>query len=223
MPTDAPTTHDLPAIPTLRASLDARAAPVARAWLDAALTVVRRPGGAAAGTKSETPPSLEQALAAAGRVCGRGPLPAPLTEWTIDDATRCLLLHEARVDAAGAERLYRRGDAAERRAVLRALPYLPVGADAVPLLEDALRTNDTRLIAAAVGPYAARHLGGHAWRHAVLKCVFTGVSVSAVAGLAERADAELGRMLWDYARERTAAGRDVPADVDLILALLPER
>ncbi|MEV6790678.1 EboA domain-containing protein [Streptomyces sp. NPDC051320] len=223
MPTDAPTTQDLPAIATLRAALDARAAPVARAWLEAALAVVRRPSGPASATGSETPLSLEQALAAAGRVCGRAPLPDPLAGWTVDDATRCLLLHEARVDAAGAERLYRRGDAAERRAVLRALPYLPVGAEAVPLLEDALRTNDTRLVAAALGPYAARHLGDHAWRHAVLKCVFTGVPVRAVAGLAARADAELGRMLADYARERTAAGRDVPADVDLILALLPER
>lgn len=47
----------------------------------------------------------------------------------------------------------------------------------------------------------------------MLKCVFTGVPLSVVAGLDDRADAELTRMMTDYARERTAAGRDVPADV----------
>ena len=45
--------------------------------------------------------------------------------------------------------------------------------------------------------------------------------VSAVAELAERArgDAELARMLGDYATERTAAGRPVPDDLHRLLAL----
>ncbi|MGE6735924.1 EboA domain-containing protein, partial [Streptomyces sp. NPDC059900] len=90
-----------------------------------------------------------------------------------------------------------------------------------PLVEDALRTNDTRLVAAAVGPYAARHLPPHDWRHAVLKCLFTGVPLDAVCELDRRAhaDAELARMLDDYAGERTAAGRTVPGDLHRVLAL----
>ncbi|WP_344295302.1 EboA domain-containing protein, partial [Streptomyces synnematoformans] len=137
------------------------------------------------------------------------------------DAVRVLILHAARADEQVAARVYDRGDAAERRAVLRALPHLGLGPGAVPLVEDALRTNDTRLVAAALGPYAAAHLGDHAWRQAVLKCLFTGVPADEIAGLAERAagDAELARMLADYARERTAAGRAVPADLDRILDL----
>ncbi|MBR7679119.1 EboA domain-containing protein, partial [Streptomyces daliensis] len=90
---------------------------------------------------------------------------------------------------------YEHGSAEERRAVLRALPHLPFAArpDALPLVEDALRANDTSLVAAAVGPYGAAHLDPHAWRHAVLKCLFTGVPLEAVAGLETRArgDAEL--------------------------------
>lgn len=76
-------------------------------------------------------------------------------------------------------------------------------------------------MAAAVGPYAAAHLDPHAWRHAVLKCLFTGVPLTAVARLDERAlgDAELARMLRDFAAERTAAGREVPADLRTALAL----
>ncbi|MET8677366.1 EboA domain-containing protein [Streptomyces sp. NPDC004647] len=137
------------------------------------------------------------------------------------DAARVLLLHAARPDAGTVTRLYTHGTAAERRAVLLALPYLGLGADAVPLVEDALRANDTRLVAAAVGPYAAQYLPAHAWRHAVLKCLFTGVPVAAVGGLGRRArdDAELARMLTDYARERTAAGRPVPDDLHRVLAL----
>ncbi|WP_169790905.1 EboA domain-containing protein, partial [Streptomyces pathocidini] len=88
-------------------------------------------------------------------------------------------------------------------------------------VEDALRANDTRLIVAAVGPYAARHLDAHAWRHAVLKCLFTGVRTAAVAGLEDRArgDTELARMLTDFADERTAAGRPIPPDLHHVLTL----
>ncbi|MGW0735670.1 EboA domain-containing protein [Streptomyces sp. NPDC002851] len=137
------------------------------------------------------------------------------------DAVRVLLLHTARADTDTLARLYRQGTAAERRAVLLSLPHLLSGPEALSLTEDALRTNDTRLVAAAVGPYAADHLDAHTWRHAVLKCLFTGVPVDAVAALEQRArgDAELARMLRDYAAERTAAGRPVPGDLHRVLAL----
>ncbi|WP_346166556.1 EboA domain-containing protein [Streptomyces javensis] len=139
------------------------------------------------------------------------------------DAARFLLLHTVRPEATALARLYEHGTAAERRAVLHALPHLrhlAPGA-ALPLVQDALRSNDTRLIAAAVGPYAAEHLPAHAWRHAVLKCLFTGVSLDAVADLAVRAagDQELARMLHDYAAERIAAGRAVPEDHDRAFSL----
>ena len=127
-------------------------------------------------------------------------------------------------------RLYDHGDAAERRAVLLALPALDaaartnsIGDGALPIVRDALRTNDTRLVAAALGPYAATHLDDDAWRQAVLKVLFTGVPVEEVAGLADRADAELARMVRDYAAEREAAGRVVPPDARTVLALAEGR
>ncbi|MET8447957.1 EboA domain-containing protein [Streptomyces sp. NPDC005209] len=158
-------------------------------------------------------PGWELRFAEAGRRCG----PA-------DDA-RVLLLTAARPDPADLTRLYSQGTAAERRAVLLALPLLETDpAHGVPLVEDALRTNDTSLLAAALGDYAARHLQAHTWRHAVLKCLFTGVPVSRVAGLASRSrgDGELARMLRAYAAERTAAGRAVPDDLHHVLALTKE-
>jgi hypothetical protein len=157
-------------------------------------------------------PVLEMRFAEAGRHC-RG----------AEDVARLLLLHAVQPDEAALTRLYARGTATERRAVLQALPHLPrlKPAAALPLVEDALRTNDTRLVAAAVGPYAAEHLGAHAWRQAVLKCLFTGVPLDQVTDLERRAagDDELARMLADYAAERSAAGRPVPADLILALRL----
>ncbi|MFC9887288.1 EboA domain-containing protein [Streptomyces pilosus] len=178
----------------------------ARAWLDQALDEATAHPGA------HGPISVwELRLAEAGRRCG----PAHA------DAARVLILHAAHADADALTRVYFQGTADERRAVLHALPHLLTGADALPLVEDALRTNDTRLVAAALGPYAARHLDAHAWRHAVLKCLFTGVALDHVADLDRRArgDNELARMLGDYAEERTAAGRPVPADLHRVLAL----
>ncbi|WP_229843144.1 EboA domain-containing protein [Streptomyces tanashiensis] len=144
-----------------------------------------------------------------------GPDPA------LGEATRIQLLQA--LPGTGAElasvlmELYDGGDTAERIAVLRALPLLDqagrVEAHAKGLVEDALRTNDARLVAAAVGPYAARRLDQEQWRQAVLKCVFLGVPLDVVAGLARRRDPELDRMFAAFAAERIAAGRQVPADV----------
>lgn len=195
-----------PPLDALRTHLTAHLDDAARAWLDRALQeAAERPDG------HRPHPAWELRLAEAGRRCG--PEHA--------DAVRVLLLHTARADADTLVRVYRQGTADERRAVLHALPHLVPDPACLPVVEDALRTNDTRLVAAALGPYAARHLDAHTWRHAVLKCLFTGVPVDEVAGLERRApaDAELARMLTDYAAERTAAGRPVPEDLYRVLAL----
>jgi hypothetical protein len=199
-----------------RKELDAQLPDAARAWLDEALSEAAH----AAETPQAAPspyaaPAWELRFASAGRHCGQDHA----------DAVRTLLLAEARADSATLTRLYHQGTAAERRAVLLALHPLVGSPETLPLVEDALRTNDTRLVAAAVGPYAAAHLDPHSWRHAVLKCLFTGVPVDAVAGLRNRAagDGELARMLADYAAERTAAGRDVPPDLNRVLTLTGEQ
>ncbi|RPK88822.1 EboA domain-containing protein [Streptomyces sp. ADI98-10] len=203
-----------------RKELDAELGGAARAWLDEALAEAAHdaarteathdaPGPEATGPC--TSPPWELRYAAAGRHCG----------LEHADSVRSLLLVEARASLPSVTRLYEQGTAAERRAVLLTLHRLDLGDTAVPIVEDALRANDTRLVSAAVGPYAADHLDPHAWRHAVLKCLFTEVPVAAVARLSHRArgDAELARMLGDLAAERTAAGRTVPEDLRTVLAL----
>jgi hypothetical protein len=203
-------------------------------WLAQALAAVRR-----------DPRAVDEAFPQAGRRVGRDPLrpgsdPAGTAHGTADDAARAALV-VALAEAYGPDALafadhlvvlYRDGDTAERRGVLRGLdaltasaagplpgPVIAVGRD---LAGDALRANDTSLVAAAVGPFAAVHLDQHTWRHAVVKLVFQQTSLDAVADLDRRADGELARMATDLAAERRAAGRPVPDDLARIAAVPPD-
>jgi hypothetical protein len=100
-------------------------------------------------------------FAEAGDRVGREPLDAGARAdgWTLDDAARTLLLRALRERVADVlDGLYQSGGADERRAILRALPYLPVGDRAVHLVQDALRSDDPILVAAALGPYATAYL-----------------------------------------------------------------
>lgn len=189
-------------------ALEERVSPEALAWVRESVAEIET-----------DPAAVRIRFPMAGRKAGRGPLdpdasPDDVHAWTIDDAARTLLLVALgdRVEAELAD-LYRFGDAAERRGLLRALPYLPVGDRAMGIVDDAIRTNDTRLVAAALGPYATEHLDDAAYDQAVLKCVFIGVPIAPLDGLPARATAETARMLAAFVHERVAAGRDIPAEV----------
>jgi hypothetical protein len=189
----------------------------ARAWTTAARRRI-----------SADPREISVLFPAVGRMCGREVL---LDGTRVDDEVRALLL--TWVPLAGADlaelltQLYWHGDGDEKRAVIRALDSLDdadheLGDRVLPLIADALRTNDTRLIGAALGEYAARRLDDVGYRQGVLKFVFCEIPLAKIAGLDRRADEELARMLADFARERIAAGRSVPADVWPIIARFPD-
>ncbi|MBR8740973.1 EboA domain-containing protein [Nocardiopsis sp. MG754419] len=185
---------------------------------------------------AERPSRIAVLFPAVGRRVGRGAGPSGDPTGTLgptlEDLARAELLRvlvralppeEAAVETAD---LYGYGDADEKRAVLHGLHLLdaedPEAASTVRgLLADALRTNDTRLVAAASASGAQALLDDHAWRQTVLKCLFVGVPLRLVAGLDARADAELARMCADFAEERSAAGRPVPPDVRLVLDRFP--
>ncbi|MFF7174899.1 EboA domain-containing protein [Streptomyces pseudovenezuelae] len=194
--------------PALSAVLDASA----RAWTDEATAAIAADASA-----------IRRLFPAARRRCGHSRLNE---HWTVDEAARAVLLTalplrgQALADEVAA--LHRHGDPAEQRAVLRTLPLLDLGELALPLVREALRGNDTTLIEAALGPYAARHLPDPEYRQAVLKCVFCEIPLDRVHGLGTRADRELARMLADFAHERIAAGRDVPHDIRPVVRAFPD-
>lgn len=199
------------------------------------MTIVDQPWLVEAEARIRADPAAVRTLfPAVGRKVGRAALragsdPSGLVHGTVDDLARSQLLAVLAEVLDGAELaaevadLYRYGDDAERRGVLRGLAGLP--ASIVPtgldVVKDALRANDIRLVAAAMGEFGARHLDDHGWRHGVLKCLFVGVPLAAVAGLDRRTDVELLRMVADYAQERRAAGREVPADAARLLEAHP--
>ncbi|MPY55930.1 EboA domain-containing protein [Streptomyces spongiae] len=157
------------------------------------------------------PQFIESVFPAVGRRCGR---------TAADDVRAALLLslpQRGQDLASAVTRLFRLGDAAEQRAVLKALPYLEdadpsFGALGLALVQEALRSNDTTLVEAALGPYAI-HLDPHAFRQAVLKCLFCEIPLTGAPGYPDRVDDELLRMLNVFAQERIAAGRPVPAGI----------
>ncbi len=134
--------------------------------------------------------------------------------WTVDDAARALLLAAlGRPPSADLADLYRHGDAAERRGVLRALSVLALG-DAAAGSGRGRRPHERhpadrgRARAVRAEPSTTPR-----WTHAVAEVRVQRRAVAALPGLPERATPGLARILAAYAHERIAAGRDVPAEV----------
>lgn len=182
------------------------------------------------GELSADPTRIARLFPAAARRTARGDLglaDADGRAVLAEDAVRVELFLAAMTSLAPEQReaeaaaLYRFGDADEKRATLLGLGSAGDLFSSIAILEDALRTNDTRLVAAAMGPHAAR-LDGGTWRQGVLKCLFVGVPFEAIAGLDVRADPDLADMIARYAHERVAAGRDVPTDVWRVLDRFPD-
>jgi hypothetical protein len=145
--------------------------------------------------------------------------------WTIDDAARCALLLQAaaQLDAGAfadaATACYERGDSREQQSWLRAISLLPDAERFLSIAIDACRTNIVPVFEsiACENPYPARCFPDRNFNQLVLKALFNGVAIARIAGLSERANAELARMAGDYADERRAAGRAVPADIALAM------
>jgi hypothetical protein len=146
--------------------------------------------------------------------------------WTRDDAARALLLIDRRNsgrtgDAFVADALacFEQGDAREQQSWLRAITLWPEAKAFLPSAIEACRTNIIPVFEALAcdNPYPAAHFPDRNFNQLVLKAMFNSIELSRILGLAERRNAELSRMARDYAAERTAAGRSVPADIDLAL------
>jgi hypothetical protein len=145
----------------------------------------------------------------------------PVGGWGLDDLGRVTLLLRAagrwpeRELVALVEDCYRHGDNRERGAVLRALSLLPSGERLLAIGIDACRTHIQPLFEAIAceNPYPARHFPNLNFNQMVLKALFTGVALARIVKLDQRVTPELARMASDYASERRAAGRSVPADI----------
>jgi hypothetical protein len=114
-----------------------------------------------------------------------------------------------------AEDCYRHGDSGEKRAVLRCLSQMKEPERYVELAAQACRSSVQTVFEALAceNPFPAATLPELNFNQMVLKALFTETSLDRVMGLAGRITPELSRMAEDYAQERRAAGRTVPADI----------
>jgi hypothetical protein len=183
------------------------------------------------------PIAFEASFGAAGRRFGTAPVDREgtvsddaghtwsIAGWGSDEAARVLLLVEgmARIppgdQLAWLEGLWRAGALRERQAVLRGLALLPEPARFLPIALDACRASTQPIFDAIAceNPYPAAYFPESSFNHLVLKAVFTEVPLARILGLAGRRNADLARMAADYASERAAAGRPVPADLALVM------
>lgn len=205
--------------------LDRRLAPDARQWLtdsvqrlkaggsDADLfrvvsLVARRIG------KALLEPNAEELRAADAARPGWDP-----SEWSLDQAARILLLLASATDG---ERFSRRldqlcatADVGELVAFYRGLPLYPEQPRFRLRAAEGLRSNMKAVFEAVShrNPYPSEQLEDGPWNQLVLKSLFIGSSLNDVVGLDRRANAELARMLCDYAHERWSAGRPVSPEL----------
>jgi hypothetical protein len=193
--------------------LDAQLAEVGRDASDTALDIAlglapRKLGKAALELKDE---DLAAARAAVPGWDPRG--------WNVADAARVVLLTGRAPGAKPfAERfkpLCQTADVAELVGLYRGLPLYPAPASLEEQVGEGLRSN-MRVVFEAIAhrnPYPRMHFDQHRWNHMVLKALFIGSPLEPIQGLDERANAELARIMLDFAHERWAAGRPVPFEI----------
>lgn len=147
--------------------------------------------------------------------------------WGREDAARTLLLIAHRNngrtgDAFVADALacFEQGDAREQESWLKAIALWPEAKAFLPDAIDACRTNIVPVFEALAceNPYPSQHFPERNFNQVVLKAMFNSIALKRIVGLPSRLNPELSRMARDYAAERTAAGRSVPADINLAIS-----
>jgi hypothetical protein len=127
-------------------------------------------------------------------------------DWSADQAARVLLVLALEQDPSRFARVL---------AFYRGLPLYPDQPRYLARATEGLRTNIKGAFEAIAlrNPYPSEQFPEAAWNQMVLKALFVGSALWPIVGLDRRANAELARMLRDYAHERWAAGRPVSPEL----------
>ena len=175
---------------------------------------------------------LLRAYPQASRYLGRQPFVLsqpdshPWGSLALEDIGRLLLLtarYRAQPDAGTVDHdavsCFEQGDSREQQSWMRTVASLPRPETFLPLVIDACRTNILPLFesVACENIYPSKYFPDRNFNQVVLKAMFNGIALSRIIGLHARRNAELSRMASDYADERRAAGRSIPADISLAL------
>lgn len=142
------------------------------------------------------------------------------SQWSLDQAGRALLLlslpaKDSHNYYTTLEKLFNAADVSEQVALYQSLPLLPHPELFVARAAEGLRTNMGAVFNAVAlcNPFPGDYFEPLAWNQMILKAVFVGSPLHLIQQLDQRANADLARMLSDYAHERWAAGRDVTPEL----------
>lgn len=140
--------------------------------------------------------------------------------WSVDQVARTLLLlalpqNNAQEYVKTLEQVFTTADMGELVALYQALPLLPYPQQFRSRASEGLRSNIVAVFNAIAlrNPYPQEYFDELAWNQMVLKALFVGSPLHQIQGLGDRANAQLGQMLTDYANERLAANRSVSPEL----------
>ncbi|WP_049629472.1 EboA domain-containing protein [Cellvibrio sp. pealriver] len=144
--------------------------------------------------------------------------------WSLLDTVRVsfILARADLAEPAFAQRFnqwFRFADEGESCAYYRALCLLPEPQQHIWRAAEGCRTNMRSVFAAVAcdSPYPFLYFDDLAWNQMLLKALFIGEPLQHIYGFNLRTTAELITMVNDYVDERCSAGRDIPADVRLLI------
>ncbi len=171
--------------------------------------------------------SIQISFVGAPRFVGKQKLKAELLSisesafqnWTIDRLVRIYLLLVLENNIASEvfsnqmEILFETAEINESVALFSALPYFQKPELFIQKATDAVRSNigDVFDSIAFENAFPSEYFTELAWNQLVLKCIFNDKPIHRIIGLEKRVNQNLANTLSDFAHERWAAGRSVPA------------
>ncbi|WP_080058790.1 EboA domain-containing protein [Spirosoma aerolatum] len=144
--------------------------------------------------------------------------------WTLDRLARVWWLLQLPADDQTTylktiTELFKAGELNELVALYSALPVLAYPEGWQFQATEGVRNNigDVQSAIMLQNPYPAEYLDELAWNQLVMKAFFTDKDITQIMGLQKRKNTRLTHILTDYAAERRAAGRSLPANIELLL------
>jgi len=156
------------------------------------------------------------------------PYTIDLKLWSRDQLCRALLLlsmdtgnmddfHEV------VEDLFKTADNRESQALYSSIPLFDYPESWKDRATEAIRSNVGLIFDAMAfnNPYPAMYFDEIYWNQLVLKTIFSNKSIWRITGLEERRNKNLAKAISDFAHERWAADRTLPAEVWFLTAPYP--
>jgi hypothetical protein len=133
--------------------------------------------------------------------------------WPLDRLVRVYALQK--LNSREIDLLFETSELNETVALYSSLSFLANPSQWLLRATDAVRSNIGNVFDALAfqNSFPSKYFSELQWNQLVLKCIFNDKGIHQIWGLKERNNAALAKSISDFAHERWAAGRNVPAQV----------